>query len=999
MTAVRTAGPAPVHTLRVARRVTSRQLVGRTDELAALRGALTAVADGESRILLVSGDAGIGKTRLVGEAMAGAREAGFRTALGGCLQLGEVSVAYAPLAEALRDLRIQFGEAELDTLLGPGLADIGALLGAGGTITATSSGPLFEHLLAFLSRLAQRQPVLLVFEDVHWADASTRDLIAFLGRNLRDAPVALLLTYRADEIHRRHPLRPLVADLERDPRTERIPLHGISRSELVSLLDEISDELLPAGAVDELLARSEGNPFYVEELIAAGGLGHGLPATLADVIMARVGALTERAQTVLHQAAVLGNEVNDELLATMIGEPTDVVITALREAVFDQMLVIEGDACRFRHALVREALYDDLLPGERERLHVSAARALEATTRLDEHVRWALIAHHWDAAHDAERAFTASVRAGAEAERVHATADAAEQFERALRLRDQVPDAQRLIGMTRAEMLIRTAEAVHASSRSQRAIVLTEAALREMGDAPPEQRALALELLGRCNWTQHHGAAAVAAYEQAVTILEDRPPSGERAFALSALGQSLMVRNLYREAEAVLTESIDIARTVGAPDVEGYSLCSLGPSLVGLGRIDEGLDAMRRAEQLSRRYGTTQEVGRLYINLVHSLYVAGRYDEAARVGAEGIEYAVRTGHQRHHGEAIAANTIAALICSGRWEQAERIRDDPRVPKGDPYQELRWLPLLLRRGRYDEARELVRRSLEATVEADDVQFRGLALMRGAEMAALDERWDEARRLITESLAFARRSDDQYYVAQAFEVGIGIEADRVATGRGPRAVADADAARAIADQLIEQAHEFAAERAAAGIALLPETRLWLATAEAQYQRAAGRDKASGWAAVAADWDELGQPFAAAVARLRQADALLRSRGDRDEAAAVARAALRTAEHLCANPLIAQLRQLGRRGRLNLAEPGAVPARDPIADLNITPRELDVLRLLAEGRTNRQIGEALFISEKTASVHVTNLLRKLGVPNRLEAAAIAQHVGLTDERSGSG
>ncbi len=954
--------------------------------------AATAAASGQARTVLISGDAGIGKSRLITEAAAQARSEGFIVALGGCLQLGEVSVAYAPLVEALRDLRVQLGEDELDALAGPGLAEIGALFGEGGGSTRTASGSssLFEHLLAFLTRLGQRQPVLLVFEDMHWADASTRDLVAFLGRNLRSAAVALLLSYRADELHRRHPLRPLVTDLEREPHVERIALDGLDRAELVSLLGEISDDALPDAAVDELLARSEGNPFYVEELIAAGGMGRGLPATLADVILGRVAMLSERTQAVLHDAAVLGHEIDDALLADVTAQPLDVVITALREAVYDQLLAIEGDACRFRHALVREALYDDLLPGERERMHVAAALALQTSSRLSEQARWASIAYHWDAAHDTPRAYEASVQAGIEAEKVYALADAAEQFERALRLRDRVPDADSLVGMTRADLLVRAADAVQASSRTSRSIVLAEAALRELGDdAPPEARALVLVRIGLSNWTQHHGAASVAAYEQAVAMLDGRPPSRERARALAALGQSLMLRNLYRDAEATLRQAIDIATQVGARDVEGHALCSLGPSLAGLGHVDEGLVMVRRARELSAGFGS-DDVSRTYVNEAHSLYIGGRrYDEAAKVAAEGVEYAIQHGQQSHYGEAIAGNAIAALICAGRWRDAERVRADPRVPGGDPYLELRFLALLLGQGRYDEARRLVRESLDSTAEADDVQFRAQALLLAGELAAIDQRWDDARDLVSQALDMASRTDDQFYSAQILGAAMGIEADRAEAARGGAAE------RAVADRLAERVRAFPAAVTALGADLLPESGAWLATAEVQHERLLGRDTAAGWAAVADIWDDVGQPYPAATARYRQADALLRGRGDRDDAARVARDALRIAERLGAEPLAARIRQLAQRGRLELSADGAQAVRDPAAALNVTPREIDVLRLLADGRTNRQIGEALFISEKTASVHVTNLLRKLGVPNRVEAAAIAQRVGL----SGSG
>ena len=942
----------------VARRVTSRQLVGRADELAALRAVTHAAAHGEVRVVLLAGDAGIGKTRLVTTVIDQARGDGFIAAVGGCLQLGEVSVAYAPLVEALRDLRTQLGEDAFAELLGPGLTDIGALLGSGSAGAAQSSGPLFEHLLGFLTRLSRRQPVLLVFEDLHWADASTRDLAAFLGRNLRDAAIVLLLTYRADDLHRRHPLRPVIGDLERDPRVERIALPGLDRAELASLLGEITDDPPSDEVVDELHARSDGNPFYVEELMAAGGINHGVPTTLSDVILSRVERLSEPTQAVLHVAALLGNEVDDVLLEQVAGQPAT---SALREAVSDQVLVIDGDACWFRHALVREALYDDLLPGERERLHLDAARAIEASKRLDEHVRWALLAYHWDAGRMPVKAFAASLSAGQEAERVHAFADAAAQYERALRLYDRVPDP----GIRRADLLLRAGDALHASSVSPRAAMLAEAALRELGDdAPPEQRALVYERIGRFNWLLKRGAAARAAYEQAGALVDGRPPSREQAYTLSALGQNLMVRHHYRDAELALQQAIAVADEVGAGDVRAHALVSLGPTLVGLGRIDEGMPAMRRAFEVTT---DPEEVARAYVNLAHCLYYATRYDEAARVGADGVEFAIRSGYQRTYTSAVAGNWVTALLCSGRWDEAAALRADRRIWPGDPYYELRWLPLLLWRGQVDEARPVVERVLRETVEAEDVQFRGLALLRAAELATLDKRWDDARSLMAEMLSVAGRTDDQYFVVQAY-------------GLGAMIPVDVDAVDRLAADAVAWGSSLSAQ--------LPEVRAWLATVAAQRSRVHGTDTPDEWAAVVALWDEIGQPYRAALARYRQADALLRARS-REAAAQLLAGALATADALGAAPLAERVRSLAQRARLGLAI--GAPARDPVAALNLTPRELEVLALVALGRTNRQIGAALFISEKTASVHVTNLLRKLGVTNRTEAAAIAQRVGV--------
>ena len=606
-------------------------------------------------------------------------------------------------------------------------------------------------------------------------------------------------------------------------------------------------------------------------------------------------------------------------------------------------------------------------------------------------MRSTMLAYHAYAAHDLPLAFAASVRAGLESERMHALAAAAGQFERAVQLWDQVPDAQVAAGMTRAELILRAAEATHFSSRSARDISLVEAALAALdADASPEQRAMFLERVGRVNWSHLRGAQAVAAYEQAVALLADRPPSPEQAFTLSALGQSLMLRDQFRKAESVLLRAIAAAQAVGAEATEGHALCSLGPVLVSLGRVDDGLAAMRRAQELARAYGSTGEVCRTFVNLVHCLCTGGRLDEAERVAVAGLAYAESVGHLRiGGGEAITGCRIGALVLAGRWPEAAAAKAafELQVPEPDAYLEIRWLALLLGQGRYDQAREVVNRLLELTTGAGDVQFRAVALMRAGELAGLQGEWAEARRLLADGLTAASNSDDQYYRSRGYAVALRVEADRAEAARPGGA--DVSDTRAIADQLIVRMRQMAQ----AADALLPETVAWLATAEAEYARVHGHDDAQTWADVAQEWDRIGQPYPAALARYRQADALLSQRRDRGQAATAARAALDVANRLGAEPLVADLRRLAQRGRLDLTAASGQTQAQPANHFNITPREAEVLEQLAIGRTNRQIAEALFISEKTASVHVTNLLRKLGVTSRVQAAAIAQRTGLTD------
>lgn len=961
----------------MARRVTSPTLIGRAGELAALAAAFRSAAGGSARLVLLAGDAGIGKTRLITEA----RFEGGLTAIGGCLQLGEVSVAYAPLVEALRSLRAQLGEDAFTAALGDESDDVRALLGATQAASSETSGPLFEHLLAFLSRLAAVRPVVLVIEDLHWADASTRDLVAFLARNLRDAAVLLVLSYRPDELHRRHPLRPVIADLQRYPHAERIALRGLDRDEVITLLGLICDA---PPDVDGLIARSDGNPLYVEELVASGA--DVLPDSLSDAILSRVSRVSPHCQDVLRQAAVVGNDIDDTLLAALTGLPHDDVADALREAIGDQLLVVDAAGCRFRHALVREALYDDLLPGERERLHIRAAEAIEASDSIVDHVRWALLAHHWDVAREVTKALEASVHAASAAAGVHALADAAAQYERALTLFDRVPDAEQRIGVTRSALLLKAADAVLFSSASGRAVALAEAALDALpDDATPEERALVLERVGRTNWATRSPGPGFAAYEQAAALVADRPASRAKAFILAALGQSRMLKSMIPDAEPVLRDAINVARAVGAPDVEAHALCSLGPVLVEMGRVEEGLEVAYRALAESGEYGTIEDGCRAYINLVHDLYFAGRYEQAASVAADGLEYARRRGQLSLSGASIVGNWLAALIAAGQWTEAEELAVRTKAMSGIPYEQIRWLPLAIGRGRTDDAHEMVARLLDETANSAEVQFRVVVLRYAAELAQLDGALARARDMIALGIEVAAASNDCFYRPHVFALGLQVEADAVAAARGAAREADIDAARARADELIDVAHEFAAS-----LVPLPEPRCWLATAEAEYARAWGRDLPAEWAGVVAAWEEIGQPYRAAQARLRQADALLRARGDRDEAAALAGRALEEAARLGARPLADAARDLAARGRLDLTMPATEPD-DPLAPLKVTPRERDVLRLLAAGRTNREIGAELFISEKTASVHVTNLLRKLGVSSRVDAAVIAQRVGV--------
>jgi len=493
----------------VARRVSSLELVGRDAELAQLRRALEGAAAGQPAIVVVAGEAGVGKTRLVAELLHDAASFGAVALTGGCLDVGEGVLAYAPLVEALRSLARGIDPTELGRVLGTARGELARLVPElappdGREVPpapAAAAGPLaptrlFELLLGVLHRLAEQTPVLLVVEDLHWADQSTRNLLGFLVRNLRGG-VALVLTYRSDELHRRHPLRPFVAELDRSGGAERLELGRLGRRELAELLAGILDAPPPPALVGEILARSEGNPFFAEELLAAHLEGARLPLALRDLLLARVEALPEPAQRVTQAAAVAGTRVDHELLAAVVGHDADELVRRLREAVSHHVLVVDqaSGAYVFRHALVQEAVYDDLLPVQRAPLHAAYARALERrieqrTERRGERQGGAVtaaergqLAYHWYAAHDQGQALLACVQAGLAAESAAALAEALEHYERALELWDRVPAAAARSSLDRVAVLRRAAEAANLAGRYDRAVILARLALDRVDES------------------------------------------------------------------------------------------------------------------------------------------------------------------------------------------------------------------------------------------------------------------------------------------------------------------------------------------------------------------------------------------------------------------------------------------------------------------------------------------------------------------------------------
>src|SRR5829696_7426332 len=1001
------------------RRVSSPVLVGRDAEVAQLRAALERAAAGQPAIVVVAGEAGVGKTRLVAELLRTADGLGAVALTGGCLDVGEGVLAYAPMVEALRPLAAAMDPDELERVLGGARAKLARLVpelspqGGGEQAAPLAPTRLFELLLGVLHRLAERGPVLLVVEDVHWADQSTRDLLGFLARNLR-AGVALVLTYRSDELHRRHPLRPFLAELDRSSRAERLELGRLGRRELAELLAEILDEEVAPALVGEILARSEGNPFFAEELLAAHLEGTKLPLALRDLLLARVETLSEATQRVLAVAAVAGTRVDHQLLAAVVGQDTQELVWLLREAVTRHVLAVAeaSGAYVFRHALVQEAIYDDLLPVQRGPLHAAYARALER--RIEQRgevsgaggataVEQGRLAYHWYAAHDLGQALLASVKAGQAAEAASALAEALGHYERALELWDQAPEAAASSPLDRGTLLHRAAEAANLAGYDDRAITLGRLALDRVDPvAEPLRAGALLERLARYHWTAADTPRAMDFVERAVAIIPPEPPSEELARALAAHGQLLMLLGRHAQARARGEEAVAMARQVGARSVEGHALTTLGTCLGILGHTEEGIADLEQGLRIARELTAVDDLGRDHANLATVLDQAGRSAEAVEVFLAGAAAVRQHGALGRFGPSLLPDAAIALLDLGRREEAERLLDQAfDLDLRSPGLRVRALTvrgtLRLRTGDLAGAQADLRQVLDEAPAPLDPQNAAPVFGGLAEAALWDGRLADARAAAAEGFRLLAVAEEPYWLGELCRTALGVEAAAAEQARARHAGAEEQAAIELAGGLLDRLH---AVTAAPGVWPTPAVTANRRTAEAEWSRVTGPSDPGRWAAAAEAWDALGYPWHAGLARWRQAEALLAQGAPRPEAAAALAGAWALADGLGARPLAAEVESLARRVRIDLPDAaGGGAEAEPAAgepavtdELGLTPREREVLALVADGRTNRQIAEALFISNKTASVHVSNILAKLGVANRGEAAAVAHRLRLT-------
>ena len=1007
-------------------------MVGRNPELAILDAALDDAERGLPTTILVVGEAGVGKSRLLAEFTAAARSRGALVASGGCIELRCGGIPYGPFRELLRSVLGQAGPGELATTAGRPWEILARVLlgrrdpveGVPGAAPAAGTSPedggldqaaLFEAVIDLVGRLGADAPLVVALEDLHWADPSSLDLLAYLAHGMRTERAVVVGTYRVEAVPRGQPIQAVATAVRRSERGEILELEGLSREQTGEQLAAILGTFPHADLLAAIHDRSDGNPLFTEELAAATRRGEGdaLPDTLRELMLGRLAGRSDGAREVLSLVAVAGRWVSDGLLKAVAGLSDPALQAALHEAVDHALLVPSagpaGEGYALRHAIIGETILEDLLRPERRALHARLAAAIAADPRRAADARASAfpeLAHHWDAAGQAPEAFAAWLEAADAADEAHGYAAAQRHLVRALELWDRVLPEDRPSGLDRPALAHRAAHTAALAGASAAAVDLERTALEALGEPVDEaRRAAYLQRLASYLSADGRDDAAIAAAHAALDAAPAGPPTELRARILATLGALAMLVGRFREARTYCDEAITVARALGLPEIECGARDFLGVSLTALGDLDGGPASLREAICLGIATGSVDATLDARNNLGIALLRADRPGEARTVLEEGIRAAREAGLDRRSGLALRASLASVLVRAGAWAEARQVLAEAAAlaPEGEQAGALELLAgtLDIAAGRFADAQERLRAAADLCGRGRRVDVLPLLAVAEAELALWEGRLDVARRAVATGLASLVGSDESQMLTPLLSLGLRAEADRAASGRARRLGIDVEDAARAAAPLLATARELQDGHPASGLPVTPGMAADLAMVRAEEARLAGHDDPAAWADAGAAWDRAGAPYPAAYARWREAEALLADRARRRDGERRVEEVHRSALELGAEPLRREVEALALRARVELGGAPAtagtgVSGADPDA-FGLTAREREVLALLQLGRTNREIARTLFISEKTAGVHVSNILGKMGVASRVEAAAVAGRAGYRSGTAG--
>ena len=985
---------------------TSTTMVGRDTELAAIAASLgvrpARPADALVDVLL-AGDAGVGKTRLLRALRDVAVDEGWQVYVGHCLDFGDSALPYLPFSEVLGRLATEQPEAVAEvavdhpalTRLQPVRRQMADTDSVDAETSALDRADLFRAMLAVLEAAARRAPLLLVIEDTHWADQSTRDMLSFLLSRLDSAGFAVVASYRSDDLHRRHPLRRQVAEWSRLRGVDRVNLPPLADDDVRSLVRQLVPGGLKESELADVVARAEGNAFFVEELVsAAAEPGTFIPADLADVLLVRLDRLDDAARQVVRTASASGRRVTHDLLEATSELGPEALDAGLRGAVEMNVLVADGGAYAFRHALLGEAVYDDLLPGERARLHARYVAVLRDGSARG---TAAELARHARLAMDKTTALQASVRAGNEASAVGGPDEAAYHYQQALEIlsgdRERGDTQLGEHGIDLSKLVVQAADALVTSGDPERAIaVIAEQLERLPADASDTWRARMLSAQASALYITELDAETdpVALSAHAVELAPEGE-SGLRARVLANHAKILAAYGHYLDAETVGLDALELAERLDLHELASDAITTLS----GLKKSGpkEGLrEALQEAVQRAADSGAVHAELRGRFLLGRSYEDWGEFDDAERWFASGIERASEAGLPwAPYGFEARWQLSWIHLVRGEWDRALDLfvvegPFPPPIPRA-LLTSMR-LQILQHRGedvgaRVGGLRPFWRREGAVAIHAAAIEMVA-AGRRGAPEAAVAS-YDEA-------VAVLSRIWHEWFSARIrlAAVAVGVLADAMAHRSGVERealVPDVDRLHADGQVVLDRYTDPSGHWG-------PEGRAWVKRLDAERLRAhwqAGVDAPTldalvgAWRETEALFADFGHVHELAVVRTKLAG-VLRASGDLAGARELSDQARAVAHDLGAQPLLDELREIG-----SAAQPGQPGA--PAARVTLTTREREILGHVSDGRTNGEIAKLLFISAKTVSVHVSNILGKLDASGRTEAAAIARRRGLID------
>ncbi len=957
------------------------RFIGREDELERLCALLDRASTAETHVALVAGAAGVGKSSLLTNFV---EHIDARVLIGSCLPLGEQGVPFAPIVEMFRSLD---SDSEFGHLVPAGLVTI-ASSSSLATSEPISRTHLFQALLELVSRLAESAPTVVVIEDLHWADRSTRDLLSFLIPNLRTDRLLLVMSYRTEDVHRDHPLRPVLAELSRNPRVEHIDVNPFTDLLVAELIENLTGSAPSEPTLDAVMRRTQGNPFFVEQLVAAHGLdGRTLPDSLRELLLVRADVVTPSARRTLRILSVAEDQVDDESLAGIAEISVNEIRDHIREALDKRLLVAAPAGTQFAHALLREALQADLLSGERAQFHAAFARVTAAKLDRTTGNRAALLAqlaHHREAAGEISGAIEAWSCAASAAEAIFAFAEAHHHLARIIANWDRTPAPEDHAGVEFADLLGRAAEDAFLGGDADDATRLAREAISLVDPfAEPRVAGILHERLGRYvrDTVEHDQALEIV--ERALELVPEEPPSADRARVLAGVAGQLMTHGRYIEARSFASLAVDEARATGSILAEADALNTLGVLATVIDDVELGLATIREALTRAERCGDAHQQMRSYWNTMACLSDAGEWDRCLVAFREATVQLPRLG-QGHLLPELYANAADILMKLGRWNDAQATIDEANERYSTGGDDAVLTEIVAERGEFESARRLIESKTARNVFTDQEQ-QGWPLVNLATLETWEGRHVEARRAVDAALDVTADLDGPIASSYALAVGCRCEADAADTARRNGSIDELDLALTRCASLVKQIEDLLA-RPGPTNGWKREVGALAIQCGAELARAAGSPDPEGWATTTSAWDRMRMPYHAAYTRFRNAEALMSATDDRTQISLLLTEAHAVVASLGARPLQGLIEAFARRARVD------VGLTDVASEGHgLTAREREVLATLSTGATNRQIASTLFISEKTASVHVSNIIRKLGVSNRGEAAAFAYREGM--------